>query len=240
MNPSRYLICAAVSAVLHSAIWLHTPVQPAFAMSTEDAPQTMTLRLMATPPPSMSQPKPQPEEKLEPKKQPKPEVKPEPKPVKKPEVKPKPVPKPEPKPDPKPEPDKPSEPEQVEREPLKNEPLEQEVKPEKTVQKPTPTAATQDAGKPVMVERPSFRVKPTPPRYPRVAKRKGQQGVVMIEVWLDEQGRQTRLEIAESSGFETLDEAAITAVKAWQFKGHSINGQSMASRLKVPVRFELN
>lgn len=224
MNSSRYLVCATVSCVLHTAIWLHSPVQPAFAMSTEDVPQTMTLRLVAMPPAP-----PKPEEKVEPKTQAKPEVKTKSELVKKP--------KPVPKLEPKPEQEKPSEPEQ---ERVEQESLEQELRPEKKVQKPTPTVAVQDAGKPVMVERPSFRVKPTPPRYPRVAKHKGQQGVVMIEVWLDEQGRQTKLEIAESSGFEALDEAAITAVKVWQFKGHSINGQTIASRLKVPVRFELN
>ncbi|MGL4614606.1 MAG: TonB family protein [Shewanella sp.] len=223
MNSFRYLICAAVSVALHSVIGLNTPVQPAFAMSIEDAPQTMTLRLMATPAPA--QPKPEKKELS------KPEVKPPPEP--------KAVPKAEPKPEPKSKQEKPTEPE-LELESVEKELLERELMPEKTVQKPTPTVATQDAGMPVIVEKPSFRVKPTPPHYPRVARIKGQQGVVMIEVWLDERGRQTKLEIAESSGFETLDEAAIEAVKAWQFKGHSINGQTMASRLKVPVRFELN
>ncbi|MGL5908144.1 MAG: energy transducer TonB, partial [Shewanella sp.] len=101
------------------------------------------------------------------------------------------------------------------------------------------TTINQSAAQPVMLEKPSFKVKPTPPHYPREAKRKGLQGVVLIEVWLDPQGQQIKRIIAKSSGYEVLDHAALDALKEWQFNGHSINGQRMASRLKVPVRFEL-
>lgn len=103
-----------------------------------------------------------------------------------------------------------------------------------------PVVETQVPSQSVLVETPSFRVKPTPPHYPRMAKRKGQQGTVIIEVWLDKNGKQIQRLIAESSGFEALDNAAMSAVMQWQFKGHSINGQNIESRLKVPVRFELN
>ncbi|WP_438680020.1 TonB family protein [Shewanella sp.] len=101
------------------------------------------------------------------------------------------------------------------------------------------TTINQSAAQPVMLEKPSFKVKPTPPHYPREAKRKGLQGVVLIEVWLDPQGQQIKRIIAKSSGYEVLDHAALDALKEWQFNGHSINGQRMPSRLKVPVRFEL-
>ncbi|MGL4734586.1 MAG: TonB family protein [Enterovibrio sp.] len=231
LNSFRYLICAAVSVVLHSVIGLHPPAQPAFAMSIEEAPQAITLRLMATPPPAQ----PKTEKKVEPQNQSKPEVKPLPEP----KAVPKATPKVEPKPESKFKQAKPSAP-QPKLESVEKVLLEQKLMSKEIVQKSTPKPALQDAAMPVIIEKPSFRVKPTPPHYPRAARIKGQQGVVMIEVWLDGWGRQTKLEIAESSGFDTLDKAAIAAVKAWQFKGHSINGQTMASRLKVPVRFELN
>ncbi len=142
--------------------------------------------------------------------------------------------------------------------PVKKPLKKQEAKPEKVVEEKKvvaevetqsventevqapPIAPTQEASQPILVEKPSFRVKPTPPHYPRVAKRRGQQGTVIVEVWLDKNGKQIQQLIAESSGFEALDEAAILAVTQWQFKGHIINGQSIESRLKVPVRFELN
>lgn len=225
LSPFRYLICAVLSCILHSVIWLQPSAQPAFAMNTTDTPQTMTLKFV-TPPPAPpakveSLPQKKSVKKELAKKEPiKEKVEPKPKLAPKPKAKTVTTQQEQPKPN-----------SDTQKEPQVTKSQEQE---------PLPNAIPKEAGKPIMVEKPSFRVKPTPPVYPRIAKHKGQQGVVMIEVWLDEQGRQIKREIAESSGFETLDQAAIAAVEKWQFNGHSINGQIIASRLKVPVRFELN
>lgn len=91
---------------------------------------------------------------------------------------------------------------------------------------------------PVLVK-PLFAAPPTAPRYPTIARKRGQQGTVWIEVWLDENGKQTQIEISQSSGLGTLDESALAAVSDWQFKPHQVNGLAMASKVRVPIEFSL-
>lgn len=91
-----------------------------------------------------------------------------------------------------------------------------------------------------LVKTPLFKTPPTPPPYPIMARRRGQEGFVLLEVWLDEQGRQTRLAIKKSSGNQSLDTSAMTSVQQWSFQPHSIDGLSVASRVHIPIRFRLN
>ncbi len=92
---------------------------------------------------------------------------------------------------------------------------------------------------PVLVKDVRFHVKPKQPTYPRMARRKGLEGSVLIEVWLDKNGRQTLQNIVKSSGHQVLDDAALDAVKQWQFSQHRINGIAIAHRLRVPITFNL-
>ncbi|WP_163130522.1 energy transducer TonB [Agarivorans sp. Alg241-V36] len=87
---------------------------------------------------------------------------------------------------------------------------------------------------------PRFASPPSAPVYPRVAKKRGLEGTVMVEVWLDPAGRQTKREINSSSGIKSLDKAALKAVKRWQFKGLIVDGQAQASRALIPIRFKLS
>ena len=80
---------------------------------------------------------------------------------------------------------------------------------------------------------------PTPPRYPRLARKRGQQGTVLLEIWLDEWGKQSRLSVMKSSGIKVLDEAAIAAVSNWQFEPRNQNGINTKSRVRIPVEFAL-
>ncbi|MBD1391325.1 energy transducer TonB [Neiella sp. HB171785] len=91
---------------------------------------------------------------------------------------------------------------------------------------------------PVLVE-PLFAAPPSPPRYPTIARKRGQQGVVWIDVWLDAQGQQTQTTISQSSGLNVLDESALAAVGSWRFKPHQVNGLAMASRVRIPIEFSL-
>ncbi|MGL4899179.1 MAG: energy transducer TonB [Shewanella sp.] len=257
MNFSRYLICALVSGALHIFYGLATPAKPALAIGAELPAHSMALSLMASTAPVV---------KLHTATDAEDNVLPQPKPEPKPAPEPKAAPKPR-KIEPTKEiqankeskkPSKAIPEDKAQSVPAsrielvsKHEPtvanqhrvkLEQEQEQEQFQDHQPQSLATtinQSAAQPVMLEKPSFKVKPTPPHYPREAKRKGLQGVVLIEVWLDPQGQQIKRIIAKSSGYEVLDHAALDALKEWQFNGHSINGQRMASRLKVPVRFEL-
>lgn len=92
---------------------------------------------------------------------------------------------------------------------------------------------------PVQTE-PSFIEPPKPPRYPSLARKRGQQGTVLVELWLDESGHQTKLLVSQSSGVSALDQAAVTAVAKWRFQAHRLNGLNVASRVTVPLEFVLN
>jgi periplasmic protein TonB len=87
---------------------------------------------------------------------------------------------------------------------------------------------------------PSFADTPTAPNYPKLAQKRGQQGTVWLEIWLDQLGRQTELKVQNSSGVSSLDKAALKAVSSWKFLPLIQGGQAIASRVQVPVEFVLN
>ncbi|WP_341662032.1 energy transducer TonB [Vibrio sp.] len=94
--------------------------------------------------------------------------------------------------------------------------------------------------KPVLIKKPSFLSKPVQPIYPRLARKRGLTGVVTYEVWLDEDGQQMSQQLISSSGQTILDKSALKAIKKWKFSPHSINGQKIAHRVRIPVRFNMD
>ncbi|PIE25264.1 MAG: hypothetical protein CSA60_00975 [Neptuniibacter caesariensis] len=93
----------------------------------------------------------------------------------------------------------------------------------------------------VHLSKPVFAAPPTPPRYPKLARKRGQQGVVLLEVWLDKEGKQSRLTIIKSSGLPSLDKSALKAVSTWKFKPYmdENSGVRLASKVQIPVEFLL-
>ena len=131
---------------------------------------------------------------------------------------------------------------------LSDKPQKQQ-EPDKTVHKPIeekmtqPQLASSHQGattKPVLVNKPSFISKPVQPIYPRLARKRGLTGVVTYEVWLDEDGQQVSQQLISSSGQTILDKSALKAIKKWKFSPHSINGQKIAHRVRIPVRFNMD
>jgi len=59
-------------------------------------------------------------------------------------------------------------------------------------------------------------------------------------VKVSENGGVEEVNIAASSGYALLDEAAQRAVKAWVFKPARRGDQPVAARVQVPVRFALS
>ena len=89
-----------------------------------------------------------------------------------------------------------------------------------------------------VLARPLYERNP-PPLYPRLARRMGKQGVVLLEVFVSVSGMVEEVKVATGSGYEILDEAALDAVRGWRFAPGLRNGQPAAMRVRVPVRFEL-
>ncbi len=91
----------------------------------------------------------------------------------------------------------------------------------------------------VLSVKPRFAAAPPPPRYPAQARRRNQQGLVLLEVRLDADGAQRELKLLRSSGVPSLDQAALTAVSHWRFRPEEHDGQAVPSRVQIPIEFAL-
>jgi len=78
------------------------------------------------------------------------------------------------------------------------------------------------------------------PFYPRAARRRGMQGMVVLEVEVNIDGLPEKVEIEMSSGFTLLDLAAVETVRRWRFVPAQRNGMAVVASVDVPVRFVLN
>lgn len=119
---------------------------------------------------------------------------------------------------------------------VKEEPTDQWQENKEPASAPSRSGVT---NQPTLVETPSFLSRPTPPHYPRLAQKRGIEGVALYEVWLDEHGRQIKQILLSSSGAQLLDQSALSAIKQWKFSPYTVNGQTMAHRVQIPVRFKL-
>jgi protein TonB len=78
-----------------------------------------------------------------------------------------------------------------------------------------------------------------PPAYPPISKRMGEQGQVMVRVFIDTDGNATQAEIRTSSGHDRLDQTALKTVLAWQYVPGKVNGEPKAMWFNVPINFVL-
>ena len=78
-----------------------------------------------------------------------------------------------------------------------------------------------------------------PPAYPGLARKRGQEGTVILQVLVSKEGRVTDLKIDTSSGFRLLDRAAAKAVQKWVFVAGQRDDESVEMWVKVPVTFHL-
>ena len=78
-----------------------------------------------------------------------------------------------------------------------------------------------------------------PPVYPEAARRRGQQGRVIVRVEVSADGRPLSVNIEQGSGYASLDEAAENAVQKWRFVPATHDGAPVPSTTEVPIRFKL-
>lgn len=78
-----------------------------------------------------------------------------------------------------------------------------------------------------------------PPTYPRIARKRGYEGTVVLDVFVKKDGNVGDLRILETSGYKQLDQSAKRSVKAWQFKPGKKGGKTAAMWVRVPVTFQL-
>lgn len=79
-----------------------------------------------------------------------------------------------------------------------------------------------------------------PPAYPESSRLAREEGVVLLLVDVGSLGTPTDVRLQRSSGYGTLDQAAIRAAQGWRFHPGTMAGVAVASSVSVPVRFELH
>jgi periplasmic protein TonB len=77
------------------------------------------------------------------------------------------------------------------------------------------------------------------PIYPEIARRRGEEGRVMLRVDVSADGMPLDVSVAGTSGHPSLDSAAISAVRQWRFIPATQAGRSVAAVADVPIRFHL-
>ena len=103
---------------------------------------------------------------------------------------------------------------------------------------PTTKSDNTRSGSVIKIARPLYKQNAAPP-YPRRARRLGYEGTVLLKVLIDENGRVDNLTVLESSGHDTLDRAALSAVKNWLFEPGTEDGLKKKMWVKIPIRFDL-
>ncbi len=78
-----------------------------------------------------------------------------------------------------------------------------------------------------------------PPAYPADALRNGWEGTALVEIRTDAMGAVESAALARSSGYPSLDEAALTAVRAWRFAPRLVEGVPAPDWFYKPVVFTL-
>lgn len=79
----------------------------------------------------------------------------------------------------------------------------------------------------------------TPPAYPAQARRFGEQGKVLLQVNLDEEGRVSAAHVVSGSGYARLDAAALAAIKTWRCQPARHNGEPVRAVALQPFDFKL-
>ncbi|MEK9815818.1 MAG: energy transducer TonB [Limnobacter sp.] len=160
-------------------------------------------------------------------------VPPPPKPEPKPVPTPKPVAKPTPKPTPKPEPVR-----EVAQEPVQQAAPTPPAPPSAPVQQATPAP---EAPAPVTPPRTDAAHLNNPaPQYPALSRRLGEQGRVMLDVYILPDGSVGEIKLNRSSGFPRLDNAALQAVKTWKYVPAKRGDKPIPFWYVQPVSFVLN
>ena len=78
------------------------------------------------------------------------------------------------------------------------------------------------------------------PIYPRIAKKSGWEGTVLVRVTVEANGRASKVDVSRSSGHKVLDDAAVKAIKRWSFRPARDGNIPIRSVVVIPIGFSLS
>ena len=88
-------------------------------------------------------------------------------------------------------------------------------------------------------DNPPVPLKAIRPKYPKVAKEKGIEGTVVVQVFVNEKGRVTETAILRGIPDSGLDEAAIKAIEKVKFRPARQGNKKVGVWMSIPVNFRL-
>ena len=77
------------------------------------------------------------------------------------------------------------------------------------------------------------------PDYPLMSRRRGEEGVVLLRVFVTADGDPREVQLKEGSGHPRLDRAAQEIVQKWKFIPAKRGNQPVDAWVVVPIRFSL-
>jgi len=77
------------------------------------------------------------------------------------------------------------------------------------------------------------------PKYPRSARARGEEGMVILDMVIETNGRVSAVTIVTTSGYAALDTAAVEAVRRWRFEPARNVMKCLSIRRKMPIVFKL-
>jgi protein TonB len=110
---------------------------------------------------------------------------------------------------------------------------------DRAISAPAPATPPEDRAAPKLVSAVEYLREPTP-RYPPQSRRLREQGVVVLRVVIDEQGRACNIEVETSSGYARLDRAAREAVASAAFRPYVEDGAPRRAQVLIPIEFSLS
>ena len=89
------------------------------------------------------------------------------------------------------------------------------------------------------ISRPDYLDGPPMPAYPQSARSRRQQGKVIVRVVISPVGQPTSINLLLTSGFDSLDRAALDAVRRAKFRPYAENGVALEALVDIPFDFVL-
>ena len=77
------------------------------------------------------------------------------------------------------------------------------------------------------------------PEYPMIARKKGWQGRLLLNVHVSKDGNVININVVKTSGFEILDKISVKTIRDWKFIPARIGKKKIEDNLNIPVSFKL-